>query len=127
MEGSSIIEDVKILVVEDDSTVRNLTVTALTYCLNRKVLSFIDGRYAWEFIEDGGEVDIIISDVDMPQMNGIDLMTRVRDKYPDKKFIIMSGVRENEDKSRRAGADAFLAKPFEINDLFNIVQDFVVE
>lgn len=113
--------------VDDDLLVRQLTVTALTYCVNRKVLSFCDGCHAWEYIENGGEFDIVISDVNMPKMNGLDLMVRVKEKFPEKIFIIMSGVPDNEMWASQAGADAFLAKPFEIKDLFNIVQCFVVE
>jgi YesN/AraC family two-component response regulator len=99
----------------------------LTYCVNREVKSFDNGRLAWEYIHSGGEVDIVISDVDMPEMNGFELMEKFREKYPDKIFILMSGVSDNERKSQTVGADAFLAKPFEINDLFAIVQCFVVD
>ncbi len=115
------------MVVDDDSLIRDLTVTALTYCVNREVKSFDSGKLAWKYIQDGGDVDIVISDVDMPDMNGFDLMTKVKEKYPDKIFIIMSGVSEYEKKCQIAGASAFLAKPFEINDLFSIVQCFVVD
>jgi len=107
--------------------IKNLTVTALTYCVNREVRSFDNGRLAWEYINAGGEVDIVISDVDMPEMDGFELMDKVRKKYPDKIFILMSGVTDNEKKSQIAGADAFLAKPFEITDLFRIIQCFVVD
>jgi len=107
--------------------IKNLTVTALTYCVNREVRSFDNGMLAWEYINTGGEVDMVISDVDMPGMDGFELMDKFRQKYPDKIFIIMSGVSDNETKSRTAGANAFIAKPFEINDLFNVVQCFVVD
>ncbi len=99
----------------------------MTYCVNREVKSFDNGRLAWEYIHRGGEVDVVISDVDMPEMNGFELMEKFREKFPDKIFILMSGVSDNEIKSQTAGADAFLAKPFEINDLFAIVQSFVVD
>ena len=125
--GFVIINNVKILVVDDDAMIKDLTVTALTYCVNREVKAFDNAKLAWEYIQKGHEVDIVISDVDMPDMNGFELMGKVREKYPDKIFIIMSSVSDNEIKSKRAGADAFLAKPFEINDLFNIVQCFVVD
>lgn len=113
--------------VDDDRQVRQLTTTALSYCVNREVRSFGSGRLAWDYIRQGGEVDIVISDVDMPDMTGMDLMTRVKQKHPDKIFIIMSGVVDYENQSRTLGASAFLAKPFEIQDLFNIVQEFVIE
>jgi len=95
--------------------------------VNREVKSFGSGTNAWDYISDGGEADIVISDVDMPGMGGFELMEKVREKYPDKVFIIMSGIAGYENRSKKEGADGFLAKPFEINDLFNIVQCFVVE
>lgn len=114
------------MVVDDDTQIRDLTVTALTYCVNRQVMSFDDPLTAWDYIQKGNKVDIVISDVDMPKINGFELMNRVKEKYPDKIFIIMSGVSEYEETSRTQGASAFLAKPFGINDLFDIVQCFVV-
>ncbi|MCP3876190.1 MAG: response regulator [Desulfobacteraceae bacterium] len=125
--GFTIINNVKIMVVDDDSLIRDLTVTALTYCVNRKVKSFDNCKLAWQYIQGGGDVDIVISDVDMPEMNGFDLMSKVKEKYPEKAFIIMSGESDYEQKSHTEGASAFLAKPFEMNDLFNIVQCFVVD
>ena len=122
-----IIENVKIIVVDDDILLRKLTVTALSYCVNRKVVSFSGGRQAWEFIKTTGDVDIVISEAEMPDMSGFDLMAKVRERYPETIFIIMSSVAGHEDRSRKEGATAFLAKPFEINDLFNIVQYFVVD
>jgi len=121
-----IIQDVKIMVVDDDTQIRDLTVTALTYCVNREVMSFEDPLSAWDYIQKGNRVDIVISDVDMPQIDGFELMSRVKQKYPEKIFIIMSGIAAYEEKSRVQGANAFLAKPFGINDLFDIVQHYVV-
>lgn len=122
-----IIENVKIIVVDDDILLRKLTVTALSYCVNREVVSFSGGRQAWEFIKTTGDADIVISEAEMPDMSGFDLMAKVRERDPETIFIIMSGAAEHEDRSRKEGASAFLAKPFEINDLFNIVQYFVVD
>ena len=106
---------------------RDLTVTALSYCVNRQGKSFESSVKALEYIEEGKTVDMVISDVDMPEMNGIELMHRAKKKNPEMIFIVMSGVADYETKSRVAGASAFLAKPFEINDLFSIVQYYVVD
>lgn len=113
--------------MDDDTHIRDLTVTALTYCVNREVMSFEDPLSAWDYIQKGNKVDIVISDVDMPKIDGFELMSRVKQKYPEKIFIIMSGIASYEEKSRAQGANAFLAKPFGINDLFDIVQYYVVE
>lgn len=95
--------------------------------MNRGVLSFEDGRQAWNFIQQNGNVDIVICDVDMPEMDGIEFITRMKETNSKAIFIMMSGIVENEPKCLLAGADGFLAKPFEINDLFDLVQQFVVE
>ena len=113
--------------MEDDIGIRDLTVNALTYCVNREIVSFRNGQAAWDYLERGGKADIILSDVDMPQMDGFEFMERVKAKGSDIIFIMMSGVESNEEKAEFLGADAFLAKPFAINDLFNIVQTYVVE
>lgn len=114
------------MVVDDDDLIRDLTVTALSYCVNREVMSFGSSVQALRFFEKGGTADIVISDVDMPEMTGLELMHRAKKQDPEMIFIIMSGVAEYESKSRLAGAAAFLAKPFGINDLFSIIQYYVV-
>ncbi len=122
-----IIQNVKILVVDDDPGIRALMVNVLTYCVNREVLSFENGQLAWQYLNEGGDADIIFCDVNMPGMTGFELMAKVKEQTPEKIFIVMSGVTENEQKAEAAGADAFLGKPFTINDLFNIVQCYVVD
>ncbi len=113
--------------MDDDSGIRDLTVNALTYCVNREVLSFENGQSAWQYLQDGNEADIVICDVDMPDMDGFELMAKIKEQTPEKIFIIMSGRDANEKKAELARADAFLAKPFSINDLFNLVQSYVVD
>lgn len=122
-----IIQNVKILVVDDDPGIRALMVNVLTYCVNREVLSFENGQLAWQHLNEGGDADIIFCDINMPGMTGFELMAKVKEQTPEKIFIVMSGVTENEQKAELAGADAFLGKPFTINDLFNIVQCYVVD
>jgi len=104
-----------------------LTVDALSYCVNREVVSFCDGQSAWQYMAEGNEVDMVLSDVDMPGMNGLELLEKVKGKWGGKIFIIMSGREANGARGEAAGADAFLKKPFTINDLFNLVQHFVVD
>ena len=113
--------------VDDDPAIRNFTVNALTYCVNREVISFNNGMAAWDYLENGGEADMIISDVNMPEMDGFELLARVKDRKKEMIFIVLSGRPANEQRAEQGGADAFLAKPFAVNDLFNIVQTYVVD
>jgi CheY-like chemotaxis protein len=121
------IPNVKIAVIDDDLMVREFVVTVLMYCVNRDVLSFDSGLDAWRYIEDYESPDIIISEIDVPGLNGFGLMAKFREKSPGKKCLLMSDNPANEQPARNSGADAFLAKPVRVNDLFEVVQNFVVK
>jgi DNA-binding response OmpR family regulator len=60
-------------------------------------------------------------------MNGFDLLKNIKEKYPAKTCIIMSHQYKDEKTAKELGADAFLAKPFYIDELFELVQKYVVE
>jgi CheY-like chemotaxis protein len=120
------IPNVKIAVIDDDLLVRDFIVTVLMYCVNRDVLSFDNGLAAWRYIEGNESPDMIISEIDVPGLNGFELLAKFKEKSPDKKCLLMSDNPDNEQPARNSGADAFLAKPVSVNDLFRVVQTFVV-
>jgi len=121
------IPNVKIAVIDYDLMVRDFVVTVLMYCVNRDVLSFDSGLAAWRYIEDYESPDIIISEIDVPGLNGFELMAKFKEKSPGKKCLLMSDNPANEQLARNSGADAFLAKPVSVNDLFDVVHTFVVK
>jgi DNA-binding NtrC family response regulator len=121
------IPNVKIVVVDQDQLVRNFTVDVLEFCVNREVLSFDNGHEAWQHIDMGDNPHIIISDADVPDMNGFDLLKNIKEKYPEKICIIMSHQYKDEKTAKSLGADAFLAKPFYIDEIFELVQRYVVD
>jgi len=120
------INNVKIAVVEDNTSIRDLIVDTLMFSVNREVISFQDAISAWGYFDENNNTDIIISDVEMPGMNGLELLTKVKMQYPKKIFIVMSGNPSYEKKAKQLGADAFLAKPFAIEALFSLVELYVV-
>jgi len=120
------ISNVKIAVIDDDVMVRDFVTTVLMYCVNRHVMSFDDGMAAWRYIESTEGPDIVISEIDVSGLNGFELLARFKGKHPDKKCLLMSANPNDEQPARDSGADAFLAKPVTINDLFEIVENFIV-
>jgi len=116
----------KMAVVDDNELTRGLLVDVLMFCVNRKVLVFENALSAWNHFEKEGEPDLILSDVNMSEMTGLELLVRIKKKSPKTICVMMSGDRSSEEMARDLGADAFLAKPFNISDLFRIVQTFVV-
>ena len=113
--------------MDDDQLTRDFAVDVLAYSVNREVMSFDNGADAWNYIRNPESADIILTDVEMPEMDGLELLKRVKKEYPQKICILMSSKPVHESAARQSGADAFLAKPFDITDLFDIVQAFVVE
>ncbi|MBB4064612.1 cell cycle histidine kinase CckA [Gellertiella hungarica] len=74
-----------------------------------------------------GKVDIVVSDVVMPEMDGPTLLTELRKKYPDLKFIFVSGYAEDA-FARNLPADAkfgFLPKPFSLKQLAEAVYEML--
>ncbi|NLI33895.1 MAG: response regulator [Deltaproteobacteria bacterium] len=116
----------KMAVVDDNELTRGLLVDVLMFCVNRKVLVFENALSAWNHFEKEGQPDLILSDVNMSEMTGLELLVRIKKKSPKTICVMMSGDRSSEEMARDLGADAFLAKPFNISDLFQIVQTFVV-
>lgn len=115
------------MVVENEAALLHLMVTALRYCVNREVKGFENSTQLMQYFHEGGWADILILNVDVPAVNGFDLITRVKHQHPHQTIIAMSGVKAHAKKAEDHGADGFLGKPFEINHLFDIVQHYVVE
>jgi CheY-like chemotaxis protein len=120
------IPNVKIAVIDGDLLVRDFVSTVLMYCVNRDVLSFDNGMAAWRYIETADSPDIIISEIDVSGLNGFELLAKFKEKHPTKKCLLMSANPDNEQFARESGADAFLAKPVSVNDLFRVVETFIV-
>jgi two-component system cell cycle sensor histidine kinase/response regulator CckA len=86
------------------------------------------GVEALEIMEElDGAVDIVVSDVVMPEMDGPTLLRELRKKYPDLKFIFVSGYAEDA-FARNLPADAkfgFLPKPFSLKQLAVAVREML--
>jgi CheY-like chemotaxis protein len=119
------IPNVKIAVIDGDLLVRDFVATVLMYCVNRDVLSFDNGMAAWRYIQSTDSPDIIISEVAVSGLNGFEFLAKFKASHPTKKCLLMSSNPEDEQIARDSGADAFLAKPVSVNDLFEVIEAFV--
>ncbi|MCG6971592.1 MAG: response regulator [Desulfobacterales bacterium] len=120
------IPNVKIAVIDSDLLVRDFVTTVLMYCVNRDVLSFDNGMAAWRYVQSDDGPDIIISEVAVSGLNGFEFLAKFKARHPSKKCLLMSANPEDEQIAKESGADAFLAKPVSVNDLFKVVEAFVV-
>jgi HD-like signal output (HDOD) protein len=108
----------RVLFVEDDPVLLEIYVKLLDDQPDRwEVSSAINGRRALEVMERSG-FDVVVSDLLMPGMNGIELMEEVRKKYPRASRIILSEISDQEEVARCLNSiHQFLAKPFEVKAL----------
>ncbi len=72
-------------------------------------------------------VDLVLSDIRMPEISGMDLLLEIREKYPTTKVIIMTayGSSEIQNEANARGCFRYIEKPFEMQDLRKLVMDGV--
>ncbi len=108
-----------ILIADDDSTSR-IVLGATLKKLGHQVTAVKDGAEAWTVFENG-DVQLLISDMVMPQLNGLDLCARIRAaNRPKYTYIILLtsvGGKSGYLVGMRAGADDFINKPFDEEQL----------
>ena len=101
-----------ILVADDDALIRNL-VTLLLQHEGYFVLSAADGYEGLELSRKyPGKIDLVITDVEMPRMNGTDLCGHLTEERPGIKILVMSGADMSEIVRQNANMP-FLPKPFD--------------
>lgn len=110
---------VNILIVEDDELLCDEIVNALTpYCKN--VISAADGKEGLELFYKG-EVDVLITDIHLPKMNGLKMVQNIRTVNQNLPVIVLTAydTSDNIGKSIDMEVISFLHKPFDIEQLYN--------
>jgi DNA-binding response OmpR family regulator len=111
----------RVLVIEDNRDLRNLVRVALEGA-GHEVLTATQGLEGLACLS-GREVDTVITDLFMPEMDGIEVIAALRRQFPGVKVIAMSG-RPGVDYlsvAKELGAARILRKPFEMNELLHAV------
>ena len=111
-----------VLVADDDRSIR----TVLTQALGRsgyQVRCTGNAATLWRWVEDG-EGDLVITDVVMPDENGLDLIPRIRRVRPELRVVVMSAQSTlmTALKAAQRGAFEYLPKPFDLKELLAVVR-----
>jgi two-component system, cell cycle sensor histidine kinase and response regulator CckA len=112
-----------VLLVEDEDTVRSFASRALA-TRGFKVLEASSGVEALEVMErEGGNVDLVVSDVVMPEMDGPTLLRHLRKRNPNIRIVFMSGYAEEAFRKNLTDENfVFLPKPFTLKKLVETVK-----
>lgn len=107
----------KILVAEDDKNLRNILVATLSK-ENYTVLAAENGKTAFSLFC-SEKVDLVVTDVMMPVMDGNELCAAVRKLMPEVPVLMLTALETIDDKERgfNSGADDYLTKPFALKEL----------
>ena len=111
-----------ILVADDDRAIRMVLNQALAR-LGHDVRMTGNAATLWRWVADG-EGDLVITDVVMPDENGLDLIPRIRRLRPDLRVIVMSAQTTllTAVKAAERGAFEYLPKPFDLRELVSVVE-----
>jgi chemosensory pili system protein ChpA (sensor histidine kinase/response regulator) len=115
------------LIVDDSLSVRKF-VSSVLERNNYQTKLANDGTEAVVAV-DSQDFDIIITDLEMPQMHGFDLIEKIRsqEQYDEIPIVILTGKAGKESKAKglKLGANAYIVKPFKENDLLKTLEEFI--
>lgn len=123
----------KILVVDDEQDVKILFQQRFRKEIRKEELHFVfafSGEEALEKMETmEQEAVLILSDINMPGMSGLELLKRIKENYKAPPPVVMMvtayGDEENRSSSKKLGADDFLTKPLDFNELKSKLKNLV--
>lgn len=115
-------EPIKILVVDDEVDLESLVLQKFRRRIRRKELEFDfahNGKEAMEKLDQDGDISMVISDINMPVMDGLALLKQLNESKPDIRSVIVSayGDMNNIRTAMNRGAFDFVTKPVDFNDL----------
>jgi len=115
-----------ILIVEDVES-NYLYLNAVLSKLAARVEWVKNGLEAVDFAKKNSDIDLILMDLQMPEMNGYDATREIRKIYPDLPIIAQTAFAMSDDRAKaiEAGCNDYLAKPIRSKDLLEMVNKYL--
>ncbi len=116
-------ESARILVVEDDPN-HGAMCARLLERRGYQARAITSGREALSVLAQSGEIDLVLADLQMPEMDGIQLLSAVKGKYPHIEFIVMTGYGtvKTAVEAMQLGASHYIQKPLDHEELNLLIQ-----
>lgn len=112
-----------LLIADDEQPIRQLMMDRIPIDLDCRISTAEDGKKAFEQFK-SDPADVILTDIRMPEMSGLELVCKVKRLDPTVQFILMSGHGDNEDivRALRLGTSDFFTKPFDMIALIDSIE-----
>ncbi|MGA9752092.1 MAG: response regulator [Acidobacteriota bacterium] len=121
-------DGLRFLVVEDSPTMRQLISFSLKRFKGCRIVEAVDGVDALKKLQTE-EVDMVLTDINMPVMDGLKLVSLVRQnvKTKDLPIVIITteGAQEDRDRGLALGANAYISKPIQSSHLLKVIGEIL--
>jgi len=119
----------KFLIVEDSPTMRQLIAFSLKRFQNVEIIEAVDGLDALRKLAGPEKIDLILTDINMPVMDGLKLVSMVRHNASLKNIPIIiittEGAEEDRERGLALGANAYIAKPIQSSHLIKTISELL--
>ena len=119
----------KILIAEDSQTMRSLIASTISVMGGYELIEAANGFEALRILP-REKVDLVITDINMPDINGLELISFIKNNpnYKETPLFIISteGSEKDREKGLSLGADAYLVKPFNPEELQALIRQYLV-
>ncbi len=116
----------KIILVVEDNLIAFKLISAVLTQVQAEVVHASNGRRAIELCETDGHYDLVLMDMQMPEVNGLEATRVIKQMRPDLVVVATTANAYEEDEiaCRKAGCNAFITKPLKFQMLFELMQSF---
>lgn len=117
----------KVLIVEDSGMTRIQVGDLIREHFDADVIEAEDGVQGWKLVQEHDDLDLIVTDIEMPEMDGVGFIRQVRssDEHAFIPILVMTTLSQTKqrDDALNAGADAFIQKPVTLEALRSMLED----
>lgn len=116
----------KVILVVEDNLISFKLISAVLSQVQAEVVHATNGRKAIEFCESDAHYDLVLMDMQMPEVNGFEATRTIKKMRPDLVVVATTANAYEEDEiaCREAGCNAFIPKPLKFQMLFELMQSF---
>lgn len=122
------LRSLKLLFVEDEQDLLDIISGALVK-LKANFLTANNGEEALVKLEENSDIDAVITDINMPYMNGLEMIKIMKDRGLDIPIIVMSAHTETEylEKAKELGVDEYILKPFDFIKFIDLITSMEIK
>ncbi|MDF1574481.1 MAG: response regulator [Bacteroidales bacterium] len=116
----------RVVLVVEDNPISFQLMNAVLRQVKTNVVHAINGRKAIEMCESEDHFDLVLMDMQMPEVDGLEATRRIKQLRPDLPVVATTAniYDENAQACKEAGCDAFLSKPLQFRKMFELMQSF---